>query len=118
MSEREAMPYDVVIVGAGPAGLAAAIRLKQINGDLTVCILEKGSEVGAHILSGAVMDPIAIRELMPDFLAQGCPVDTVVTDDKIRLAATDTHGMLTTKLAELAARLTGVLVFGRLMRER
>ena len=56
MSEREAMPYDVVIVGAGPAGLAAAIRLKQINGDLTVCILEKGSEVGAHILSGAVVE--------------------------------------------------------------
>ena len=71
MSEREAMPYDVVIVGAGPAGLGAAIRLKQLANEsgreLSVCILEKGSEVGAHILSGAVMDPIALDELLPEW---------------------------------------------------
>ena len=67
MSERESMPYDVVIVGAGPAGLSAAIRLKQVNPDLAVCVLEKGSEVGAHILSGAVVDPKALDELLPDW---------------------------------------------------
>jgi len=67
MSERESMAYDVVIVGAGPAGLAAAIRLKQLNAETSVCILEKGSEVGAHILSGAVIDPRALDELIPDW---------------------------------------------------
>ncbi|MBL8513698.1 MAG: NAD(P)/FAD-dependent oxidoreductase, partial [Betaproteobacteria bacterium] len=82
MSERESMEYDVVIVGAGPAGLAAAIRLKQINADLTVCIVEKGSEVGAHILSGAVMDPIALNELIPDWKAQGAPLNQAVTEDR------------------------------------
>ena len=83
MTEREAMPYDVVIVGAGPAGLSAAIRLKQLNADLSVCILEKGSEVGAHILSGAVVDPKALDELLPDWRTQGCPLaDTPVTDNQ------------------------------------
>ena len=83
MSEREAMPYDVVIVGAGPAGLAAAIRLKQINADLSVCILEKGSEVGAHILSGAVVDPKALDELLPDWRTSGCSLAEVpVTDNQ------------------------------------
>ena len=81
MSDRESMPYDVVIVGAGPAGLAAAIRLKQLAGEkgaeLSVCVLEKGSEVGAHILSGAVIDPRALDELIPDWRDQGCPLAEV-----------------------------------------
>ena len=82
MSERETMPYDVVIVGSGPAGLAAAIRLKQVNADLSVCILEKGSEIGAHILSGAVIDPKALDELLPDWREDGCPMaETPVTDN-------------------------------------
>ena len=83
MSERESMPYDVVIVGAGPAGLAASIRLKQIDPEITVCILEKGSEVGAHILSGAVVDPKALDELLPDWREQSCPMAEVpVTDNQ------------------------------------
>ncbi|HTH27168.1 MAG TPA: electron transfer flavoprotein-ubiquinone oxidoreductase [Sphingobium sp.] len=82
MSERESMPYDVVIVGGGPAGLAAAIRLKQVNADISVCILEKGSEIGAHILSGATVDPKALDELIPDWREQGCPMaETPVTDN-------------------------------------
>jgi electron-transferring-flavoprotein dehydrogenase len=82
MSERESMPYDVVIVGGGPAGLATAIRLKQVNADLSVCILEKGSEIGAHILSGAVVDPIALDELLPDWRDDDCPMaETPVTDN-------------------------------------
>jgi electron-transferring-flavoprotein dehydrogenase len=83
MTEREAMAYDVVIVGAGPAGLAAAIRLKQVNAKLSVCILEKGSEVGAHILSGAVVDPKALDELLPDWRNMGCLLaDVPVTDNQ------------------------------------
>ncbi|GAA4775814.1 electron transfer flavoprotein-ubiquinone oxidoreductase [Stakelama sediminis] len=78
MSERDSMPYDIVIVGAGPAGLSAAIRLKQLANEagreLSVCILEKGSEVGAHILSGAVVDPKALDELLPDWRDTGCPM--------------------------------------------
>ena len=82
-SERESMEFDVVIVGAGPAGLAAAIRLKQINPELSVVVLEKGGEVGAHILSGAVVDPIGIDRLLPGWRdEEGHPFKTAVTDDR------------------------------------
>lgn len=81
MIERESMDYDVVIVGAGPAGLAAAIRLKQVNPELQVVVLEKGSEVGAHILSGAVLDPVGLDALLPDWRDRGAPIKTEVTED-------------------------------------
>ena len=93
MADRESMPYDVVIVGAGPAGLAAAIRLKQLadeaGRELSVCILEKGSEVGAHILSGAVVDPKALDELLPDWQELDSPLTVPVTKNE--------HWVLTAK---------------------
>ena len=82
LPERESMEFDVVIVGAGPAGLSAAIRLKQINPDLSVVVLEKGSEVGAHILSGAVVDPIGVDKLLPGWREEADhPFKTEVTAD-------------------------------------
>jgi electron-transferring-flavoprotein dehydrogenase len=86
MAERESMTYDVVVVGAGPSGLATAIRLKQLcaekGKEFTVCVVEKGSEVGAHILSGAVIDPRALTELFPDWKEKGAPLNQPVTEDR------------------------------------
>jgi electron-transferring-flavoprotein dehydrogenase len=79
---REAMEFDVVIVGAGPAGLAAAIRLRQLSPETSVVVVEKGSEVGAHILSGAVIDPIALDQLLPDWRTEDAPIKTQVSDDR------------------------------------
>jgi electron-transferring-flavoprotein dehydrogenase len=82
LPEREAMEFDVVIVGAGPAGLAGAIRLKQVNPDINVVVVEKGSEVGAHILSGAVVDPAGLDRLLPDWRNEDSPLRTAVSDDR------------------------------------
>ncbi len=99
--ERESMEFDVVIVGAGPSGLSAAIRLRQLaiadDREISVCVVEKGSEVGAHILSGAVIEPCALDELVPDWKEKGAPLKTPVTDEKI-LFLSETGAIATPKL--------------------
>src|ERR1700683_944647 len=85
---REAMEFDVVIVGAGPAGLAAAIRLKQLAPETSVVVVEKGSEVGAHILSGAVIDPVGLDRLIPEWRNEDSPVKTPVSADRFYVLGT------------------------------
>ncbi|MEM8684379.1 MAG: electron transfer flavoprotein-ubiquinone oxidoreductase, partial [Pseudomonadota bacterium] len=92
-SERESMEFDVVIVGGGPAGLAAACRLMQLDDSLAIVVVEKGSEIGAHILSGNVFEPTALEDLFPDWQSMGAPLDTAVTGDRIHYMTSDSAAM-------------------------
>src|SRR5215831_19100360 len=83
MSQTESLEVDVLIVGGGPAGLAAAYQLRKLNKDLSIAVLEKGKEIGAHIISGAVMDPRGIEELMPDWKEKGAPIEKSVEEDHV-----------------------------------
>ena len=107
---RESMEFDVVIVGAGPSGLAAAIRLKQLNADLNIVVVEKGSEVGAHILSGAVIDPVSLEKLIPDWREDAdCPLKTEVKTDKFYWMTAGTFGEQRVFAEQLHAAGEGIL---------